>query len=376
MAASLASQPMVVDDGNKGLDQSIHNPSAGNSQFNAAATPETPHAPHNAPPETPAPQNIREMKEWKFLSSLIEKDGTEIAIRAAAKDFLQAIRAQEPPEAGAQTNANNNKNNAKKRGNRQRQQQPQPHPQANAQAQARAQGQPHVPTHVPTHAPDDVSASTIRQLIREEIQRALTPSVTQNPQATQATQIPQAAQATQNPPAAQAGSGPRTWAEKAKTASNARSQLRTAKPPQNPNPVRELRQITIRGKDIAPKFKDRSAAETVLAVNKEGGKGGCRAANKLPSGDIRLTFDANTKEWHTQNTAWVTKVFGSPQALGVKTFAVLAKGIPQELLGAPLRQTAEEMGEANAVTIYRARAKVFRHGAPTVGLLLEFTAVA
>ena len=113
---------MVVDGGNKGLDQSIHNPSAGNSQFNADVTPEPPTAPHNAPSETQAPQKIREMKEWQFLSSLIERDGTETAIRAAAKDFLQAIRAQEPPEAGAQTNANNNKNNAKKRGNRQRQQ--------------------------------------------------------------------------------------------------------------------------------------------------------------------------------------------------------------------------------------------------------------
>src|SRR6185437_15017014 len=223
------------------------------------------------------------------------------------------------------------------------------------------------------------------QLIREEIHRALAPPVTQKPQATQAAQIPQAAQANQtpqaaqaalNPPTAQAGPGPRTWAEKAKTAPNTRPQLRAAKSPQNPNPVRELRQITIRGKDIAPEFRDRSAAETVLAVNNEGGKGGCRAANKLPSGDIRLTFDANTKEWHTQNTTWVTKVFGSPQALGVKTFAVLAKGIPKELLGAPLRQTAEEMGEANAVTIYRARAKIFRSGAPTVGLLLEFTAVS
>ena len=79
-------------DGTKGLEQSRHNLAAGSSQYNAPTAPEPPNAPHNAPhntlPETQAPQKIKEMKEWQFLSSLIERDGAETAIRAAAKDFL------------------------------------------------------------------------------------------------------------------------------------------------------------------------------------------------------------------------------------------------------------------------------------------------
>ena len=86
MAALPASDPMTMNTGNKGLDQSRHNPAAGNSQFNATATPQEDAPPH----ETPEVQNtgkIKEMKEWKYLCSLIERDSTEIAIRVAAKEF-------------------------------------------------------------------------------------------------------------------------------------------------------------------------------------------------------------------------------------------------------------------------------------------------
>ena len=78
---------MDMDGGNKGLDQSRHNPAAGNSQYNADVPPgPLPEAPEA--PETPTTQKIREMKVWKSLSCLIERDGTEIAIRIAVKEFL------------------------------------------------------------------------------------------------------------------------------------------------------------------------------------------------------------------------------------------------------------------------------------------------
>src|SRR4051812_10033989 len=99
MAALPASTPMDMDSGTKGLDQSIHNPAAGTSQFNAPVALDPPHA----TPEAPGRQKIREMKAWKSLNYIIERDGTEIAIRAAVKDFLQAIHVPELPRTGTRT---------------------------------------------------------------------------------------------------------------------------------------------------------------------------------------------------------------------------------------------------------------------------------
>ena len=105
MVALPASTPMDMDNVTKGLDQSIHNPAAGTLQFNAPVALDPPHA----TPEAPGPQKIREMKAWKSLNYIIERDGTEIAIRAAVKDFLQAIHIPEPPKTGTRTNNNNNR---------------------------------------------------------------------------------------------------------------------------------------------------------------------------------------------------------------------------------------------------------------------------
>src|SRR6266540_3647337 len=99
MATSPASAPMVMDGGTKGLNQSMHNPAAGASQFNAP-TPADPDPPPHMTPEAPGAQKIREMKEWKSLSALIERNAIEIAIRDAARTFLQSICPQETLEPG------------------------------------------------------------------------------------------------------------------------------------------------------------------------------------------------------------------------------------------------------------------------------------
>ena len=66
-----------MDTGNKGLDQSRHNPAAGNSQFNATVTPQK-----DAPPqETPEVQNtgkIKEMKEWQYKRDAMNRYFTSL----------------------------------------------------------------------------------------------------------------------------------------------------------------------------------------------------------------------------------------------------------------------------------------------------------
>ena len=67
----------------------------------------------------------------------------------------------------------------------------------------------------------------------------------------------------------------------------------------------------------------------MVAINKAGGKEGALAANTLPSENIAIYFHEKTKDWYTQNTDWVAKAFGNPNALAVKTYPVFAKGVPK-----------------------------------------------
>ena len=139
-------------------------------------------------------------------------------------------------------------------------------------------------------------------------------------------------------------------------------------------PKRQLRQILIKGNRISPEYANRSPADTVNAINRLGGKGGALAANKLPSGDVLLTFEERTKEWHAKNTAWVEAVFGNGQALAMRTYAVLAKGVHRNTLTERQMETlAGEISERNGVTVHKARAKLFKPGASYGALLLEFT---
>ena len=165
---------------------------------------------------------------------------------------------------------------------------------------------------------------------------------------------------------------PRSWASIVATGRPAQP---ASSPPSTPKvvPQRQLRQILIKGQHVAPEFANRSAADTVTAINTIGKKGGAKAANKLPSGDIILTFAEQTRDWHMENRdRWVPQVFGNGQAVATRTYAILAKGVPRAKL-ADVGAAMTAINTSNAVSIYRAKSKFFKPGSTYGALLMEFT---
>ena len=137
-------------------------------------------------------------------------------------------------------------------------------------------------------------------------------------------------------------------------------------------PKRVARQINIRAKDLPPEYASRSPRDTVDAINRHG-RGGALAVNKLPSGDLAITFDEATHGWHTTNTEWAAKAFGTAKVLALRTYAVLAKGVHKSLLNADMERVANTLSAVNKVRVFRARPKYFSRTAATAALLLEFT---
>jgi hypothetical protein len=111
MAADNALEPITVDTGQGGLQQSRHHPLAGNAQFAPTDDHDTEPA-NGGTHETPEAVEIKDMKEWKFLLSLVTKNGTKIAVTAAAKDLLQVLQpANTTIDASGKTARTNHRNN-------------------------------------------------------------------------------------------------------------------------------------------------------------------------------------------------------------------------------------------------------------------------
>ena len=139
-------------------------------------------------------------------------------------------------------------------------------------------------------------------------------------------------------------------------------------------PRRVARQLNIRARELSPEHTNRPCKDIIDAINRHG-RGGALAANKLPSGDLRITFEESAYQWHATNTEWVAKVFGTEKALARRTFAILAKGVHKSLLDADMSKVASTISRTNGVQIFRARPKYFSRAATTAGLLLEFTSI-
>ena len=139
-------------------------------------------------------------------------------------------------------------------------------------------------------------------------------------------------------------------------------------------PRRVARQLNIRARELPAGQTDRPPQEIVSAINRHG-CGGALASNKLPSGDLKITFEERAYQWYATNTQWVAEVFGTEKALARRTFAVLAKGVHKSLLDADMEGVAGAISRANNVQVFRARPKYFSRAAASAGLLLEFTSI-
>jgi hypothetical protein len=245
----------------------MHHPSAGISQFGPANNENTTQANHSSSQASEAVK-LTESKEWKQLSTLINKNSNPGAIAAAAAAFLQAAQAAATatpiPTAPRETRRKNNTT-------------PPTNPRATSPPQdATPQGlqtteNNHGTQHVPENNNAAFGASQIRQIIREELQGLTT--ITRN-------EVPRP---------------PKTWANIAKNPGTTAVDLGHSPKNQQQRPavtipLRTLRQITIRGGNIAQEYANRSPEDTVQAVNRLGGKGGYIITNKFQNGDYRLTF--------------------------------------------------------------------------------------
>ena len=201
----------------------------------------------------------------------------------------------------------------------------------------------------PARIPDNATitrAGDLREIIREEIK------------------------AVQGQDAPKAPSPRGTWAAVAATAHAASGTEGRLVP--KVVPQQRARQILIKATGITADNKARKPADTVAAINRVG-PGGAMAANALPSGDVLLTFKQDAYAWHAQDNDWVTKVFGHPEAKSVKTYAVLAKGVPKSILTDDVGAEAKGLSDKNSVRIHRMRPKFFSRTSKYAALLIEFT---
>jgi hypothetical protein len=136
-------------------------------------------------------------------------------------------------------------------------------------------------------------------------------------------------------------------------------------------PARQEREIIVRATELPAELANRTAKETITAIQTAAGREGPVAARRLRSGDTAITFLPGTREEFLQGREWVTKAFGEGATIAQRTYAVLAKGLPaNSIRGVDLRTLATDLSKANRVPIIRCHVKG-HEGSPRAALLIE-----
>ena len=150
--------------------------------------------------------------------------------------------------------------------------------------------------------------------------------------------------------ALQAPTSPPTWANIA--AINApQHQSQGRDPRARPVPARHEREVTIQTKDCPTDILQRTAPETIQAINRHlTDNPTASAARRLPSGDIVITFSDNASG-RAADTEWVRNAFGPEATASRRQYTIIAKSVRSSSVRGDLTQLAQTISQTNGVTI-------------------------
>ena len=99
-----------------------------------------------------------------------------------------------------------------------------------------------------------------------------------------------------------------------------------------PVPTRFSREVIIRFEEIQEDVRKRTPAETVQAVNSALRTDAAKAARRLNSSDMVITFNTQSKQFRL-DTEWVQAAIGEKATLTPRIFSVVGKGQTGNLSG-------------------------------------------
>ena len=121
-----------------------------------------------------------------------------------------------------------------------------------------------------------------------------------------------------------------------------------------PVPARLSREVIIRVEEIAEDIRKRTPAETVQAVNTALRTDAAKAARRLNSGDIVVTFNTQSARFCT-NTSWVQAAFGDAATLTPRVYSVVVKGVSRDL-ARDYEDLKKRLSQANNIKILKIKA--------------------
>jgi hypothetical protein len=101
-------------------------------------------------------------------------------------------------------------------------------------------------------------------------------------------------------------------------------------------PARHGKEIIVKVGEAGEDILRRTPADTVQALGNTT-KRDAASARRLPSGDVAITFTGSNQLWIDNEGAWLERVFGPAAQISVRTYPVIAKGLP----AGELRQCTE-----------------------------------